>query len=352
MSKHTMARCPDYQFFSFDVEGKIKLDTIGERMKKKMAAIPLPDLKGKSVLDVGCDFGFWSFLASNLGASRVMGLDRCRPVNGQVFDLVSSNNEVAASYQSLNNCRFWKTNIGKQWHMFGKYDYVFLFSLYHHIFENCGDHEQIFYWLWQHVKLNGYLLWENPVDVTDPVAHSNISKDKHSRYNVHYIMAAAEKFFDVEYVGGAGHEPDRHVYRMFPKAVPMYKPRYDGIAADGAGGATVAFLHENSRRIKEINDIIGVECYPGSLNIKIDSPFDFNFGYFSGEIHDVANRSKGMNSEWVKREVRFYPIRVDGNEAYAMRFVGDEYENRFIEAISPYKLRGKIGTGKLIVERK
>jgi tRNA (mo5U34)-methyltransferase len=41
------------------------------------------DFKGRSVLDVGCNFGYHSFLARQLGAARVVGIDQDpRPVEG------------------------------------------------------------------------------------------------------------------------------------------------------------------------------------------------------------------------------------------------------------------------------
>ena len=47
-----------------------------EGHKHELASLKLPDLRGKSVLDIGCWDGFYSFAAERLGASRVVALDR------------------------------------------------------------------------------------------------------------------------------------------------------------------------------------------------------------------------------------------------------------------------------------
>jgi len=44
-------------------------------MKRELDALRLPDLEGKSVLDIGAWDGFYSFQAERLGASRVVALD-------------------------------------------------------------------------------------------------------------------------------------------------------------------------------------------------------------------------------------------------------------------------------------
>ena len=82
----------DYQKFSFQLG---KITNVGSRMQQKLAAIEdvIPDLTGKDVLDIGCDFGFWSFLSAERGADKVVGLDRNRDVKGLgKVDLVGLNN--------------------------------------------------------------------------------------------------------------------------------------------------------------------------------------------------------------------------------------------------------------------
>jgi len=51
--------------------GRISLASL----KNQWKCMELPDLKGKSVLDIGCWDGFYSFAAEDLGARRVMAMD-------------------------------------------------------------------------------------------------------------------------------------------------------------------------------------------------------------------------------------------------------------------------------------
>lgn len=44
-------------------------------LKRELAALQLPDLQGKSVLDIGAWDGYYSFAAERLGARRVLALD-------------------------------------------------------------------------------------------------------------------------------------------------------------------------------------------------------------------------------------------------------------------------------------
>jgi tRNA (mo5U34)-methyltransferase len=46
-----------------------------DRSAEKLASLRLPDLEGKTVLDVGAFDGYFSFAAERLGASRVVALD-------------------------------------------------------------------------------------------------------------------------------------------------------------------------------------------------------------------------------------------------------------------------------------
>jgi len=325
----------DYQVYDL-VDGVPQ--NIGSRMQKKLIALKdvLPeDLSGKSVLDIGCDFGFWSFLCASRGASKVVGIDRGRNVRGYGYvDLPEMNNERASG----TVCEFRKTNVGVRWEDFGKYDLVLLMSLYHHIFHQCEDHLPIWYWLSRHVK--GELIWENPTDASDSVVQMNVSGHLHPKYNKDEILKAASRYFDYKYVGPAEHEPTRSVYIFTPKKNASIS--YMGIPKSGAGGASKAFVHDDNRRIKEIKKALGIECFPGSLNIILEADFGFDTDYYRARVSDVADRSKGIDSHWTPRWARFYPVMVDGIKAYAFRFEGEKYPLNFIEVISDKRLRDHI----------
>jgi len=179
------------------------------RMALKRQAIPLPDLAGKSVLDVGCEAGYWCKLASDEGASRVLGLDRGRLVHGIGWvDLVAQNRA-----QGWPRCEFERIDLGKEWSQFGTFDVVLVMSVYHHIYGNCGDHDAIWAWLRKHTADDGVLIWEGPLDTTDSVSRRWAGEG----YTRAAILDAGAHYFDPELVGPALHEPTREVLRCTPK---------------------------------------------------------------------------------------------------------------------------------------
>lgn len=300
-----------------------------ERMAAKEKAVPLPDLKGKSVLDVGCDHGHWCWLAASRGARLVLGIDRGRSVGGKHVDLAALNRKEAADC-----CVFRNFNMGKQWpDLAGPFDVVFCFSMYHHWYESCGDHRAIWYWLWRHTREE--LLWENPVGPDDAVVRINVTKP----YNRDDILKAAELYFDVEYVGPALHVNTREVWRCKPRQ--MAEIHWRGKLCSGGGGATIAFAHNNNRRSAEIAAILGEWPFPGTLNARLDHPFGWDRDYYRAEILDVVDRAN-LNAEWKPRWARFYPVMANGIDAYAFRFEGENYKTNYLELIAPVRLRDSI----------
>lgn len=181
------------------------------RMAAKLRAIPLPDLTGKRVLDIGCDHGAFCKLASDQGAAYVLGLDRGRGVrgsNGREFvDLVARN-----AAEGWPRCEFRAFNLGVEWTLFGTFDVVLFLSVYHHVYGETGDHGRIWRWLRAHTA--GVLFWEGPVDHQDPVARM---RTKHRvGYTREAILAAAQASFHVEHIGPALHRPHREVWRCTP----------------------------------------------------------------------------------------------------------------------------------------
>lgn len=320
------------------------------RMALKRQAIPLPFFGGKRVLDVGCDFGAWSFLAADQGAAKVLGLDRNRDVRGRgQTNLIAINTEVAKHRQNAGVCEFKRIDLGKQWHNFGTFDVVLCFSMYHHWFENCGDHAPIWFWLWKHCAHDGVVLWENPVDDRDPVVQANVSDENRPLYRLGAIIGAAKEWFEAEFVGPALHEPTREVWTFRPlPAMPRYS---SAIMLAGAGGATAAFEYADGRRIGEVESILGFRPVPGSLNLRLDGPFDWDRGYYRAQVLDVKDRSAGLDSEWAPRWARFYPLTIDGHSVCAFRFEGERYELRFMEVIAPQRLRDVIPGPRVVVAR-
>lgn len=192
-----------------------------ERMDAKRQAIPIPiALGGLTVLDVGTDHGFWARLASERGAKRVLGIDRGREVRGAgeggtlgFVDLVARNRA-----QGWSNCEFERADIGNEWPSFGRFDVVFAFAVYHHLFGNCGDHGAIWQWFREHTAENGLLIWEGPLDLTDPIARMRAKAWPGVPYDREAIIGAAERHYAVEDVGPALYRKTRRVLRCTAKS--------------------------------------------------------------------------------------------------------------------------------------
>lgn len=316
-----------------------------KRMGLKCAAMPFPDFKGKRVLDVGTDHGYFAFLAADRGATEVLGLDRNRAVRGVETNLIEINRKASGD----RPCRFEPINLGKQWKVFGRFDVILVMSVYHHIFQNCGDHRAIWFWLWQHCSATGEVLWEGPLDDSDPVVRANVSDANRGGYTKEAILAAASWFFAAEYIGPALHEPTRQVWRFRPH--PINWQRHSGVMQAGAGGATKAFEYADGRRIGEIEQVLGWRPIPGSLNIRLDRPFGWDDGFYRAQILDVKDRSKGLQSDWEPRWARFYPLQIDGEDACAIRFEGEKYDPAFIELMAPDRLRDLVPGPRVVIAR-
>lgn len=332
MLNSEIRRKADYQ--RFHVENGIVTDIEGRMLQKLDALKPvIPKWHNKTVLDIGCDFGFWSFLAAQEGAA-VLGIDRSRSVKGiGHVDIPDLNNQTAK--ENNFNAEFIPMELGYQWHDLGQFDITLMMSLYHHVYQNTGgDHESIWYWLRNVTKET--LIWENPTESVDSVVQLNVNHYIHPGYTEDVIRFFAEKYFNIEFEGPALHETTRTVWKLTPKNRQV--THHKGVVKSGAGGATKAFTYNNNRRICELNDALGVEPIPGSMNVFLDEPFKWESGYYRIAMLDVKDRSKGLDSEWGLRPLRLYPVSVNNQKAWVMRFEGEKYPLNFVELISDKKL--------------
>ena len=324
-------------------------------MSRKLDALSeiMPEWDGKKVLDIGCDFGFWSFLASQNGAI-VTGIDRSRVVRGLGrINIPELNAATACEYDIHKDCTFFSYECGVNYRHLGWFDIVLCMSLYHHIYQNTGgDHEPIWYWLWKQTAGGGELIWENPVDSGDPVVRMNVAPEFHEEYNEQAIRKAAGRYFDIVWEGPAIHESTRVVWKMTPKKSYREVPPefYLGEHVSGVGGASKAFEYAGGRRIREIHEVLGIVPLPGSLNVLLEKEFDFDRMYYRTLILDVMDRAKGLDGYWDYRPCRFYPVWMDGVSCFAMRFEGEKYPKNFLEVLSETRLIDRI-SGKLCVER-
>jgi hypothetical protein len=212
--------------------------------------------------------------------------------------------------------------------------------VYHHVYEACGgDHKPIFFWLRRQCADLATVIWEGPVDLSDPVVRLNVSPENQNGYTLDAIRAAAQRYFMIEELGPAVHEPTRWAFKMTAK--PLRAELIKARVVAGAGGATKAFLHANGRRIKEIFDATGIEPFPGSLNLHLDRPFDWSHSYLRVEMMDVRDRAQGFNGEWHKRWAKIVPCQYDNQDCFAFRFEKEKYDLAFIEVLADIKLRNE-----------
>ena len=311
-------------------------------MAIKFAAVPLPPLKDKTVLDIGCDFGAWCQRAIDEGAAHVVGLDRGRKVGDTFINLAERNRPV------IPDALFWDYQVGEQYRQFELFDVVLMLNVYHHAYSVSGDHDALWYWMWKQISPDGVLMWEAPVDTRDSVVRNNVRPELHGSYTEAAIRKAAERYFHIEAVGPGW---------VWPRVVWACRPRswtrqvMSATVRDGAGGATRAFEYAGGRRMQEIERILGFKPYPGSLNLSASAPFDFDSHYYRSPMLDVTTRPSGLDSPWSLRQMRFYPVAIDGIPAYALRFEGERYPLTLVELIAPEKLRdsAKLHTGKTVL---
>jgi CTP-dependent riboflavin kinase len=166
---------------------------------------------------------------------------------------------------------------------------------------------------------------------------ANVSADRVRDFTLQEILQAASFWFDAEYIGPALHEPTREVWRF--TALPPAPKVWSGEVRVGAGGASKAFAYADGRRADEIERALGVRPQAGSLNVRLDQDFDWNRAYLRARILDVVDRSAGLESDWQPRWARFYPVTVEGQDAWIFRFEGERYPENFVELISPVHLR-------------
>jgi len=305
-----------------------------ERFAAKLAAVPLPaSFEGQTVLDIGCDYGAWSKLASDRGAARVVGIDRGRVVRGHGFVDLATRNRA----QGWRACEFYHFNVGLNWEPVAGlvFDHVFCFSMYHWAWAHERDHDKLWRWLRRHVAPTGTLWWEGPVSTDDGVVRDIFMSfgGVSSSYQRDAIERAAQAVFVVTPVGKAGHVHTREVWRCTPRVF------WDGLITHGAGGATPAFTYADDRRRRELATLTGELPFPGSLNVRLTRAFDWTLPHITGAVLDVVNRRSGLNSPWVHRTARLYPVTVNGHNAWVFRFDGDTYPESFVELIAPIKLR-------------
>lgn len=317
----------DYKQFTRNGDGQIV--PTGPRLKTKRATIPLPDLHGKQVLDVGCHSGFWSLLSADLGAARVVAFDQ---------------NPVQSPASGHDRVTFLQHRLGLQWHEFGRFDVIYLLSVYHHIYQAAGgDHAPIWYWLSRHLQKDGELLAELAVSAQDHTVYDMVHRTLHANYTIEAILREASPYFFHEYIGHSKHEPHRDVYRFRPLAQTRHTS--PALRESGSGMASKLMTYDNGARLTILEHILGWRPVAGTFNLS--GQFDWTQHYYRAKIPALVDRKNGVGSAMTPRWVLFYPLTVNGIKAAAMRFEEEYHPATFIEVIAPVMLSEQI-TGRAV----
>ncbi len=107
-------------------QGVVTPGETGDATAAKLAMMDLPaDMTGWSVLDIGCNEGFFAFEAERRGASPVLALDKSREAAAK-FDLV---HRVRGSQVEFRRVKLHEVTRRKD----GRFDLVFFLSVFHHL---------------------------------------------------------------------------------------------------------------------------------------------------------------------------------------------------------------------------
>lgn len=107
-------------------EGLITPGETGEATRHKLEMMDLPsDMSGMSVLDIGCNEGFFAFESERRGAGRVMALDKSREAAAK-FDLVKRALDSKVDFRRIK-----LTDLQPK--ESGHFDLVFFLSVFHHL---------------------------------------------------------------------------------------------------------------------------------------------------------------------------------------------------------------------------
>lgn len=103
-----------------DERGEVLAQGAGEQLAVTEATLPFVDFKGKRVLDLGCNFGFYSFLAARRGAREVVGLEH--------DPSIARGASILAELNDLNGIKFLAAS-SKDFHPGEPFDLVLLIDV-------------------------------------------------------------------------------------------------------------------------------------------------------------------------------------------------------------------------------
>lgn len=112
--------------------------------------------------------------------------------------------------------------------------------------------------------------------------------------------------------------------------------RYVARPLNGTGKATI--MH--ARRGPTVEEHVGVQIVPGTLNASLDRPFDWS-GAAEIPIPDAVSWSD-LGGEWFTSTARIQPVTIAGIPAWAMRLERSRAPMTLVELVSDARLRDRI----------
>lgn len=166
------------------------------------------DLSGKSVLDIGCNKGFFSFECLRRGANKVVGID----VLPQVIETLQ---KIVSCSRLFKGLKFRNMRFGKELVSLGKFDLILFMSCYHYVYGDVQSHSKIFSTL--SALCNERVILELPLELDDNFARKFLKTkcqgETLAGYNYHAIMHAASRYFgSVRYIANSGFLRTRDIF--------------------------------------------------------------------------------------------------------------------------------------------
>lgn len=112
---------------------------------------------------------------------------------------------------------------------------------------------------------------------------------------------------------------------------------YSGVTMHGRGIASR--MHD--RRIGPVEDAVGCELYPGTLNVSLSRAFDWGATHRQITVPDAADWNE-LDGEWRTGTLRLYPVAINGLAAWVMRLDRSRAPLSLVEIVAPVRLRDMV----------
>jgi CTP-dependent riboflavin kinase len=119
---------------------------------------------------------------------------------------------------------------------------------------------------------------------------------------------------------------------------------YSATPLAGTGKATI--MH--TRRGPALEDLLGVALIPGTLNLRLDRPFDWS-GASEVAIPDAVSWS-ALDGPWVTGQAHIQAVTVAGIPAWALRLHRSNAPTDLVEVLSSTHLRSRVPSWPAVLE--